>query len=258
MKSFLKKHGFSIALALLSVACMIACWAIAWKAEGNELIVPSMQRTFNKLFKLFTESAFWSALAFTLLRTLLAVAVSFLLAVVCAVIGVAYAPFKAFFTPFIAVFRVVPTMAITLILILKFPSQTPIIVTTLVVSPMLYTQLNAAIGGIDGGLLTMARAYSLSRRTTLTKIVLPQIAPVIISQLGAVISFALKLTISAEVIAFEVHGLGDMIKTANFEIEIARMAALTLVSVIIGLMVELCFYVVDRYTFKWRRSDANK
>lgn len=259
MKSFLKKHWLSIVFAVLSVICMVACWAIAWKVEGNELVIPSPVKTLQSFFELFAENYFWSSLSLTLLRTLAAVVISFIFAMFCALIGVAYAPFKAFFAPVIAVCRVVPTMAVTLILILAFPSDiTPVIVTMLVIFPMLYATVTTAIDGLDKGLLDMAKTYSLSKRATISKIVLPQIAPEIFFQLGTVISFALKITISAEVIAFAYHGIGGMIKTANYWIEIARMSALTLVSVIVGLIIELIFYMINVNSFKWRRSDADK
>lgn len=259
MKAFLKKQWLSVVFALLSVAFMAACWAVAWKIEGNELVVPSPSDTFRNFFKLFTEGYFWSSLGLTLARTLAAVAVSFVLALLCAALGVIYAPFKAFFAPVIAVCRVVPTMAVTLILILAFPSGiTPVIVTSLVAFPMLYSVITAAIDGIDAGLLQMAKVYSLKRRVVFSKIVLPQIAPEILFQLGTVISFALKITISAEVLAFAYNGIGGMIKTANYWIEIARMSALTLVSVIVGLIIELVFYVINKLSFRWRRADADK
>ena len=258
MKLFLKKHGFSIALATLAIICMVACWTVAWKIKGNELIVPAPIKTLQSFFALFAEGDFWSSLGLTLARTISAVAISFALALLCTVLGVIYSPFKSFFAPFIAVFRVVPTMAITLILYLAFPPDIiPIIVTSLVVFPMLYVNVTTAIDGIDKGLLDMAKTYSLSRKTQLTRIVLPKIAPEIIFQLGTVISFALKITISAEVLAISCRGIGDMISTANYWEEKATMAALTLVSVIVGLIIELVFYVINKNSFKWRRVDAD-
>ncbi len=257
MKCVLKKHGFSIALAILSVVFMIACWLLAWKIKGNELVIPSLGKTLSEFFKLFGEGYFWSSLGLTVARTITAVVISFILSLICVVMGVLWQPFKAFFMPVISVFRVVPTMAVTLVLLLAFRDMTPVIVTVLVVFPMLYSQLTTAIEGIDGGLIEMSKVYKLNKRTVFSKIVFPQIAPAIVFQMGTVISFALKLTISAEVIAYVYHGLGGMIKTANFEIEIARMAALTLMSVCVGIIIELCFYIVNKCTFKWRYANEN-
>lgn len=258
MKNFVKRYWLSAALCVLSLAALVVAWAIAYAAEGNDLVVPSVGATFLQLGKLLGEAAFWKALLKTLLRALAAVAISFALAAVCVILGALYAPIKAFFAPVIAVFRVVPTMAVTLILILAFPrSYVPIIVTSLVMFPLFYAQISAAADGVDKGLLQMAAAYGVGKRARITKIILPQIAPNIIFQLGTQISFAIKLTVSAEVLANVVKGIGGMMQTANYWLEIARLAALTLVSVAVGLLVELAFFIVSKTAFKWRVGNGN-
>lgn len=260
MSKLLKKHWLSIFLALLSVAALFAAWAIAYKVEDNEIVVPSISATFKEFFALFGKATFWQSVFHTILRAIIAVAISFVLAAAVAALGAVYPPAKAFFAPIVSVFRVVPTMAITLILVLSFPRRwVPIVVTFLVVFPMLYAEFNAAIAGVDRELLNMAKAYKIPKRTSLCKIILPAVAPQIVSQLGTVISFALKLTISAEILVNLAKrlGLGGMMQYANICIEIPQLAALTLVSVILGLLVEFVFFIVDRFTFKWRCRDGN-
>lgn len=255
MTAFLKKYWLTVVFALLSVVFMFVAWAVSWQVNGNELIVPSIGSTLSQFFKLFGESEFWAALGMTLLRSLAAVVISFVLAVLCIILGLIYAPFKAFFAPVIAVCRTVPTMAVTLILLLTFSNNiTPVIVTMLVVFPMFYTQISAAVDGVDKGLLEMSKVYGVKKRAVLSRIIVPQIAPAIVMQLGTVLSFALKLTISAEVLAYAYNGIGGMMKTANFATEIARLSALTLVSVVVGLLIEALFFVIIKISFKWRRT----
>lgn len=257
MKAFLKRHKFTMAFAALSIAFMFAAWAVSWSIEGNEIIVPSIGKTLSQFFKLFAEGEFWKALGLTLTRTLAAVVISFVLAALCTALGLLYKPFKAFFSPIIAVCRTVPTMAVTLILMLVFKEITPVIVTLLVVFPMLYAQISAAVDGIDRGLLEMAKVYGLKKRAVLSGIIIPQIAPAIVMQLGTVLSFAVKLTISAEVLAYAGTGIGEMMKTANFATQIARLSALTLASVITGLLIEALFSVITKLSFKWKRGADN-
>lgn len=253
MTAFFKKHWLTAAFALLSVAFMFAAWALSWQVNGNELIVPSVGSTLSRFFKLFGSAEFWKSLGMTLARTLSAVAVSFALAVLCAVLGMIYAPFKAFFSPIIAVCRTVPTVAVTLIIMLTFKAFTPVVVTVLVVFPMFYSQICAAFDGIDGGLLDMAKSYNVKKSAVLKKIVIPQVAPEIVMQLGTVLSFALKITVSAEILAYVYDGLGGMIKSANFATDIAMVSALTLAAVIVGLLIETVFFAVNKFSFRWRR-----
>ena len=259
MTAFLKRHWLTALFVVLSIGFMFAAWGISWSVNNrNELIVPSIGRTLTQFFKLFAEAEFWKALGMTFARTVMAVGVSFVLAVLCTLLGLVYAPFKAFVSPVIAVCRTVPTMAVTLVIMLTFKTVTPVVVTTLVVFPMFYAQLTAAVDGVDRGLLEMAKAYGVKKRTVVAKIIIPQIAPVIVMQLGTVLSFALKLTISAEVLAYVGNGIGEMIKSANFATEIARLAALTLASVVVGLLIEALFFVITKYSFKWKRNAFNQ
>lgn len=253
MTAFLKRHCLTVLFTVLSVAFMFAAWALSWHVKGNELIVPSISGTLSQFFKLFGESAFWKALGMTLARTLLAVVISFLLAALCIILGLVYAPFKAFFSPIIAVFRTVPTVAVTLVIMLTFKTVTPVVVTLLVVFPMFYAQISAAVDGVDKGLLEMAKVYGVKRRAVLSKIIVPHIAPAIIMQLGTVISFGLKLTISAEILSYVNSGIGDMMKSANFATEIARLSALTLAAVVVGLLIEALFFLINKISFKWKR-----
>ncbi len=254
MTAFFKRHGLTIIFIVLSIAFMLAAWALSWSVKGNELVVPSISSTLSQFFKLFAEGEFWAALGMTLVRTLIAVVISFVFAAICIVLGLVFAPFKAFFSPIIAVCRTVPTMAVTLVIMLTFTGTvTPIIVTMLVVFPMFYSQISAAVDGVDRGLTDMAKVYNVKKRAVVSKIIIPQVAPAIVFQLGTVISFALKLTISAEVLAYAYNGIGGMMKTANFSAEIARIAALTLVSVAVGLLIEAMFFVITKLAFKWRR-----
>lgn len=253
MTAFIKKWWLTVVFALLSVALMFAAWALSWRINGNEIIVPSIGGTLSQFFRLFGESGFWKALGMTLARTLLSVLISFLLAALCTVLGLIYTPFKSFFAPIIAVFRTVPTVAVTLVIMLTFKTFTPVVVTLLVVFPMFYAQICAAVDGIDGGLLDMAKSYGVKKRAVLTKIIIPQIAPAIIMQLGTVISFGLKLMISAEILSYVNSGIGDMIKAANFATQIARLSALTLASVAVGLLIEGVFFIITKVSFRWRR-----
>ena len=232
MTAFIKKRWLTVVFALLSVALMFAAWALSWRINGNEIIVPSIGGTLSQFFRLFGESGFWKALGMTLARTLLSVLISFLLAALCTVLGLIYTPFKSFFAPIIAVFRTVPTVAVTLVIMLTFKTFTPVVVTLLVVFP---------------------KSYGVKKRAVLTKIIIPQIAPAIIMQLGTVISFGLKLTISAEILSYVNSGIGDMIKAANFATQIARLSALTLASVAVGLLIEGVFFIITKVSFRWRR-----
>ena len=120
----------------------------------------------------------------------------------------------------------------------------------------IYSQLIAAVNGIDGGLIEMAEVYNINRREKLTKIYLPLISPNILSQSGADISLGIKVMISAEVLAGTYESMGGLMQNARVYVDMPRLAALTLIAVLTGLCIDLCFSFTEKFMFKWSKKES--
>lgn len=254
IKNFFKERKFNIIGSVAALVLMWLVWIIAYYSVGNELIVPSFTETAVCFGKNFVSAEFWAALGGSLLRTLCAFLVSLIGAAVCAAFASLSRIFKAVLKPVMTFIRVLPTLAVSLIILkltLGNRSVSPAVVTFLVLFPAVYAQFTAAIEGIDGGLIEMAKTYNLSKRDRLFKIYLPQILPNTLSQTGANISLGLKVTVSAEVLVNTAKGLGGMMQESSLSAEIANLAALTLAAVIAGLLLDIAFSQLKRLTAKW-------
>lgn len=237
---------------------MWAVWLIVAAAVQNEYLVAPVGESVKQFFKLFAEPFFWRALGHTLARTVIAYLISFIAALGCACLAVAFKPFAAFMRPVAAFFRTLPTMAVLLlILVWLTPRTAPVAVALLVLFPMTYSQLSEGIAGVDGELLQMAKVYGLPIRRRLAYIYIPHLAPIAITQTGANLSFGLKLIISAEVMASTRTALGGMISEAQAYINLPRIAALTLVAVAFGILIEFVFRIAANYSFGWKRAVNN-
>lgn len=257
MKKYLSANKINIIFSLASLLLMWLTWIVAYAAVQNDLVIPSFWQTVKQVFVLFGEGSFWLALLNTFCRVLIAFAISFALGVICSVFGVLIKNFNSFLSPLITVLRTVPTMAVILILLLWTPPNVaPLIITVLVLFPMIYAQINAAIGQIDKGVLQVAKVYNFSKKTKLTKIYLPLVSPYILAQTGPNLSFAIKLTVSAEVMAYTYVSIGGMMQQAQAYIQVSRLAALTVVSVLAGIIIELVFYFINRFSFKWNKVEG--
>ena len=237
-------------------------WLVAYYGVGNSLIVPSFSETVESFWRYLGSGEFWIAVGNSLLRTFLAFAISFLLAAAFTGFGLLGSWCKAFIKPITVIIRTLPTMAVILIIFkITYGNRTlsPVIVTVLVLFPMIYSQLTAAVEGIDGGIKEMADVYGVSKRERLFKIYLPLVSPAVFSQTGANISLGLKVMISSEVLVNTARGLGGMMQTGSGAGEVACLAALTLAAVILGLIIEFAFSQLKRINKKWRgeKNDRN-
>lgn len=243
----------NIVFSVAAVIVMWLVWIIAYYSVKNDYVIPSFTDTVVSLWACLCSGEFWAAFAFTFLRTLLAFVISFLLAALLAAASAVSKKAGAFIKPFMVFFRTVPTLAIILLLLIWTSAKVaPVIVTVLVLFPMIYSQMTSATENVDEGLIQMAKLYGVSKKERLFKIYLPQISPEIFSQTGANVSLGIKVMISAEVLSNTYRSLGGMMQTARSFLEIPKLAALTIVAVLLGLAVDVAFSQLKRINSKWR------
>lgn len=248
----------NIIWGVVAAAVLLVAWHIAYLCIKNDYILPGIGQTLQSFFGLFSESSFYSALGNTVARTAISFVISFVLAAAFASLAALFRPLKTIFACIISVVRTLPTMAITLMLLIwSSPRIAPTIVTGLVLFPMLYAQCIAAIDGVDANLLEMAKVYRVSRREKLSKIIAPAVAPEVISQVGAGLSMGLKVMVSAEVLSYTLSSMGGLMQQARLYAEMPRFAALTLVCIIVGLLLELLSFFIRRLVGKWRIKEGS-
>lgn len=241
----------NIVLPLLTLLCIFGVWVAAAIVTGEEIIIPSPSSTLKKFLSLFTEKTFYSALGSTLLRTLIAFAFSFILAFVCAVFSAKFYCFEVIVNTLIPLIRGLPTIAIILLLVLWTRSSTAaMIVTALVVFPTAYTNAKFAVGKIDKEIIETCTVYRIDRKNKIFKIYLPMMIPELISSAGAGFSLNLKLMVAAEVLAQTPTGLGMLMNYSKIYFETAKLVALVLVSLIIGLIVETACVLIRKRLVK--------
>lgn len=251
MKNFNK--WLNLILPMTALLCIVAVWAIASAVIGSEYILPSVSETVVAAFKLFADGEFYYALLTTFLRSLIAFAFSFLLAVILGFLTRRYVRLEKFVAPIISIVRALPTIAVVLLLLFWTNSKTaPVIVTTLVVFPTLYTNVKNAFGSVDAGLLEACKVFGVDKKTTLKKVIFPALMPQLLINVGAGISLNLKLMVAAEVLSATANSLGYMLNTSKVYFETATMIAIVCVCVLLGLIIETVFNALSKKVGKWQ------
>ena len=236
MKKRLVKNCIEL---LTAAAFLLALWAVLYVAVGNELLVPSLADCGAQTFALLKSGAFWTGLLMSFLRALLAFAISFLCALIFALVAYLLPSFEQFFAPIVSVLRSMPVLAVLLIL-LSFLSAggAPVAVAFLSLFPMLYTGILAALSGIDKELLEISRVHGASLWTRIYRLYIPLSSPYILRESSGALSFSVKLVVSAEVLASTAKSLGGMMQEAKVYAEIPRLFALVFATFILGFLLE--------------------
>ena len=243
----------NLILPVITISCLILVWAIASIVVDSEYILPSVSQTAEEFIALFSRADFYSSFLGTLFRSLLAFFISFVLACLCAVLAFKIRYFKMAVQPLIAVVRALPTIAIVLLLLFWTNSKiAPVIVTTLVVFPTVYTQIISALFSLNKTVAEAGRVDGADELQVLLKVEIPQIMPAVYDTIGSGMSLNFKLMVAAEVIAQTAKSIGYMLNTSKVYFEIAQMLALVCVAVIFGVIVEKIFNVLSQRAGNWK------
>ena len=239
MKQSLFKKLTPILYPLASIAFMLLAWHLMFLHVGSEFVFPSIGATLQSIWQYLCDGAFWLALLSTLARVLLCFAISLIFATAIGVLAKFVPIVGKILAPVVALFRSAPTVAVMVILILiADPATVPVIVGLLVVFPMLYASVTSAIDQVDKGLVEMCTLYNVPKSAQLKTVYLPTVAPYLLGELPATLSFTVKLIISAEILAYSYQSIGGLIQSANVYSEMASLFALTLLSVAFATLLD--------------------
>ncbi len=253
MKKSKKDKIINLILTLTPIAIIIVLWVVSASAIGSEYVLPNLTLTFNALINLLKKGAFYCDVFATLLRSSIAFLISFIIATSLAVLTKKFCRAKYVINPIMSIFRALPTIAIVLLLLVwTSPDVAPVIVTTLVVLPTTYTSVTVALNGVDDKQLEMCRLYKVNPRDVLLKVIIPQIAPDMITVVGAGLTLNLKLMVAAEVIGKTVNSLGYILNTSKINYEYATMFAVVVVTVALGVIIEFVFNLISKKVGKWK------
>lgn len=248
-----KNKVYSIALPILTFLCIVIIWSLASNSINSEYVLPSVSKTLSALVELLGDGSFYSAFCSTFLRVLVAFILSFSLAFLCAGAISKRQILSKVITPIVSVLRALPTVAVVLLLMFWTNSQiAPVIVTVLVVFPVLFTNLCASFDAVDKDVLQMCSLFNVPKKKIFYKVKLPSMLPTLTLAIGSGISLNLKLMVAAEVLAATANSIGSKLSFSNYNLQVATMIALVLVTVITGVVVESVFSFISKKVGAWK------
>ena len=239
MKKQLKKIAKSSVFTVGGVLFLLVAWAVCYAVVGNEYLLASPWESVKAALSLLSSSGFYGAFFATLFRAFLAFCISLLFALPFAVLAFLFPAFARFFTPIIACFRALPTLAILLALLVFLGGNgAAVAVGVSALFPMLYTAFLSSLVRVDEKLKELCVAYEVPLARQIKGLYLPSALPNAVRECGAAVSFALKITVSAEILAVTFQSVGGLMQEARLSAELATLAALTLLVCLVGIVIE--------------------
>ena len=244
-----------IIIYLLSILVLYLLALVSSSILNNPIILPNPNIVITSLFSLLGKGTTYFYIGNTLLSLLISLIISFIIGLVLGVIAGIFENVRIFLKPWITIMRSFPLAAIIiLILILVGFKNTPYIVTTFVLAPIIYEAISNGITNIDQ---TLIDTYRLESKVTI-KIIRTVYLPLISSSLKAAFTSAvglgIKVLIMAEFLAGSSNSIGYAIKPAADNLNYAEVYAYCIIIIIIVLVVELLPKLIINLSEKIKRK----
>lgn len=250
----MKKRVSDILYTVAGAALIAATWFICAAAVGDRLLFPTPAETVRALKACLKAGWFWRAFFKSALRALVAFFVSLAAAGLCAFSGKVFCPVRKILAPIVGTVRSVPTMSVILILVILLGGEvTPVVVAGLVVFPVLYSGLWAAMAAIPRELDETALLYAPSKPYRFFRVTLPLLMPSFSLCLAGALGLTLKLTVAAEVLSQTRQSIGLLMQQSRISFDTGRLMALTIAVIAASLFFESVVWLVRRIAW-WDES----
>ncbi len=198
---------------LLGIFFLLILWQILSIIFHNSMIIPSILDVLKALKAIFKEKMIYGVIGKTILHILLTIFISFALALLFASLSYRFKSFQSMIQPLMIILKTVPIVAIIILFFMMIGiKETPYIVTSFVVLPILYEGILSGYESLDQNILEEVKMVSSFNMEVLFKVYLPICIPNMITSLIQSIGLGIKVMVMAEYMSPSNETLGSQIR----------------------------------------------
>lgn len=245
---------------ILKYSIIAAIWLLLWQflamAVGQELLFPTPLSVAKRIFELAATLEFYKIIAHSLLRIIFGMIFGTLIGIIGGFLSARFHIVHDFFAPILVVIKATPVASFIILLVLYFSRDlTPLIIALTVVTPIVWTGVEAGILSTDKSLLEMAQVYKMTTLSKIKHIFLPSILPYLSAALKSSLGMAWKAGIAAEVLLQPLISIGKMIFDSKILLETTDLFAWTAVVIALSVAIEKIFVFALEKAMKNRSLD---
>lgn len=236
---------------IYAIICLILTWFIAASLINNEVILPNINQTINSLLIIVKSSNFVFIVVDTVIRTFVAIGISFLIGLLLSILSFKNSKFKDFIHPIYLIFKTIPNITFIILgLIWLGRSGSVILIVSLVTAPIIYAELLSGFEQIDENLLLNTRTYSNNYYLKFKRIYLPLIYNDMITALRTTLALGFKVTIMAELLSQIQTGIGRELYYAKINLETADIFGWTIIIIFISTIFDWILNLIEKCLIK--------
>jgi ABC-type nitrate/sulfonate/bicarbonate transport system permease component len=240
-----------VALELwLPVVAVLAWWL--WSASAAEPFFPPLREIVERFREMWLFDKFGSDVVPSLRNMAIGFGIASVLGIAIGMVLARVRLLREAFEPLMHFVRATPGVALVpiFILLLGFgPSMKISIIATAAVFPTIIATMDG-VRSADPVLLDISRAYQLSRRQRVTKVLLPSAGPQIFAGLQVSLQVAFVVMIASEMLG-STQGIGALTLLAQQSFAVTDMWSGIVLLGLLGYLVNLLFLLVRSRVLHW-------
>jgi NitT/TauT family transport system permease protein len=221
-----------------TIIALIATWEwISKTGKVDEIIVPAPSDIADSLVRLAQQDFFWQNTWVTVQETVIGFAGGVAAAWILGTLIGVFRPFRLAFYPLLVTFQITPRVALAPVFLTWFGfgiTSKIVMAGTICFFPVLICVV-LGLETVDKDARNLMRSFGASKWEEYRKLTLPSSLPAIFAGLKVAITLALIGAIVAEFVG-ATEGMGVLIKTFNFQLQVADAFAVIFALAIIGLI----------------------
>ena len=239
----------------IKILLIILLWVGIWEALAfiinKPLLFPTPIAVMAKLFNLILTKVFWINTVYSFGRVgigiVIAMALGFIFGLICSFSKFAY----EIIYPLVTVIKSTPVASfIILIWIFIGNDSTPIVISSLMVFPIVFSNIYRGMESVDTGLIEVCKIYNISKKKMISSLYVPSVLPYFSSALLSSIGLGWKAGIAAEVLCTPKKSIGLAIFEAKTYIEYVELFAWTVAVVVFSIVLEFLLTKLIKLLFK--------
>lgn len=229
----------NIRISVLGLILFFLVWQVLAIFLNASTIIPPTPQIFAVFTTLIFKKVFWLAVASTIAKVIVALLLTLLIGIPLGVLLGINLKLYEMFRPVIMIIQAVPVISWLTLVIFAWGIgyRGPIFITFLSLFPIALLTTISGVRNLDKNLLEMATLYRVPRYLVLRDIYLGALIPFIIAILEVTLGQAWKVILVSEYLCGN-SGLGVLILAARYEVNPAKVWALTFFAVFLGLITE--------------------
>ena len=228
------------------IAFIFLVWFVLTLVSDN-LFLPRIDEVIIDLGKLIIDGNNLLIILYTFLKVIGLIVAAFIISIVLAIISYKFMSFRSFISPMIAIMRSTPVASVILILILLVGTKlAPIYISLLVIVPIAYENIYAAISNVDNDLVDETKLVSNINLKIIMTVFIPVSANYLTATLLSCFGLALKVLVMSEVLTQGNMTIGGNIQLAKATIDITRVFSWSIILVVIVLIVEMFIKKIEK------------